>query len=273
MNDNKLLNPIMMFLLNIGLGDLIYRIFSKKYLQERRKYFLSQAIQEKYNENIEILFDKESKRIYSGLIEYRYNRKRKNFPGVTNDKIYFPKDIISLTEKEIFVDCGAYIGDTVDDFIKETNGKFSSIVAFEPDSSSFNSILKKYKSNDNIFLYNKGCYSKNKKIGFKLGSGEASKVDESQTDFIDVVKLDDINECKNATFIKMDIEGSELEALKGAENIIIDNKPKLAICIYHSDNDMIDIINYIHNIVPEYKIFVRQHGMFELETVMYAIID
>lgn len=273
MNDNKLLNPIMMFLLNIGLGDLIYRIFSRKYLQERRKYFLSQAIQEKYNENIEILFDKESKRIYSGLIEYRYNRKRKNFPGVTNDKIYFPKDIISLTEKEIFVDCGAYIGDTVDDFIKETNGKFSSIVAFEPDSSSFNSILKKYKSNDNIFLYNKGCYSKNKKIGFKLGSGEASKVDESQTDFIDVVKLDDINECKNATFIKMDIEGSELEALKGAKNIIIDNKPKLAICIYHSDNDMIDIINYIHNIVPEYKIFVRQHGMFELETVMYAIID
>ncbi len=69
----------------------------------------------------------------------------------------------------------------------------------------------------------------------------------------------------------MDIEGSELECLKGAENIILKNKPKLAICIYHSDNDMIDIIEYIHKLIPEYKIYLRQHGINEADTVIYCI--
>ena len=70
----------------------------------------------------------------------------------------------------------------------------------------------------------------------------------------------------------MDIEGSELPALKGAVNIIKRNKPKLAICIYHSDSDMIDIAEWIHTVVPEYRLFVRQHSWEITETVLYATI-
>ena len=75
----------------------------------------------------------------------------------------------------------------------------------------------------------------------------------------------------DATFIKMDIEGAELEALRGAQNIIKSNKPKLAICIYHSDQDMIDIIEYIHKLQPDYKIYLRHHSLYEAETVIYCI--
>lgn len=83
--------------------------------------------------------------------------------------------------------------------------------------------------------------------------------------------MDDVAECKNATFIKMDLEGSEMQALKGAEKIIKANKPKLAICIYHSDKDMLEIIQYIYSLVPEYKFFVRQHANSYNETVLYAV--
>ena len=70
----------------------------------------------------------------------------------------------------------------------------------------------------------------------------------------------------------MDIEGSELSALKGAEDTIKKNKPKLAICIYHSNEDMLRIAEYVHEIVPEYKIFMRAHNMGIAENVLYATL-
>jgi hypothetical protein len=79
---------------------------------------------------------------------------------------------------------------------------------------------------------------------------------------------------EKVTFIKADIEGAEMEMLKGAKETILKNKPKLAICIYHSDEDMLQIAEWIHNIVPEYKLYVRMHGKYPAgyETVLYAHI-
>lgn len=72
----------------------------------------------------------------------------------------------------------------------------------------------------------------------------------------------------------MDIEGAELNALKGAEKTIIKYKPKLAICIYHSNQDMVLIAEYIHNLIPDYKIYIRQHSLYPsaAETVLYALV-
>lgn len=74
------------------------------------------------------------------------------------------------------------------------------------------------------------------------------------------------------TFIKMDVEGSELESLKGAKNTILRDKPKLAICIYHKPEDMVTIPLYIKELVPEYKLYVRHHSNSWAETVLYAVL-
>jgi len=89
---------------------------------------------------------------------------------------------------------------------------------------------------------------------------------------IDTTSIDALDLKEKVTLIKMDIEGAELEGLKGAKNTILRDKPKLAICIYHSDNDMIRIPEYIHSIVPEYKLFVKHHSILSYETVLYACI-
>lgn len=78
-------------------------------------------------------------------------------------------------------------------------------------------------------------------------------------------------ESPKVTFIKMDIEGAELESLKGAQKVIQRDKPKLAICIYHKPEDMVELPLYIKELVPEYKFYIRHHSNFINETVLYAI--
>ena len=105
---------------------------------------------------------------------------------------------------------------------------------------------------------------------FKEGGNAACIVsgnDEGASYRIDVASIDETAECADATWIKMDIEGAEMDAIHGAEKTIKNNHPKLTICIYHSDEDMLRIIEYIHNLVPEYKLYVRQHTKFDIETV------
>lgn len=90
---------------------------------------------------------------------------------------------------------------------------------------------------------------------------------------VNVDTLDDILVNKPVTFIKMDIEGSELPSLKGAEKVISSNFPRLAICIYHSDADMLDIPEYIMEKYPSYSFYIRLHAPCQYETVFYAIPD
>ena len=73
------------------------------------------------------------------------------------------------------------------------------------------------------------------------------------------------------TFIKFDIEGAELDALRGAYNTIKRNKPKLAICIYHLPNDIWEIILFINNNFPFYDLYVRSHQYDGLDFVLYGI--
>ncbi len=111
-------------------------------------------------------------------------------------------------------------------------------------------------------------------IAYFAGSGRADAcVSEKGNTRIQVFALDKVKECQDAGFIKMDIEGSEMEALKGAEKIILRNKPKLAICIYHKAADYYQIPLYLQTLVPEYKFYVRHHFYGYSETALNAVPD
>lgn len=266
---NIITRKLIYFAIEIGIGDFAYRICSKDYLEKRKKFFNQNK--ERIEKNVNILEDQLSKDIYIKMIKYRCERKRKDFPKYNSENIYFPTDIISLNSNETFIDCGAYIGDTVEKFLQESNCNYDGIVAFEPDKDNFEKLKNFAEKYKRIYCFPYGTWIKNETLKFNSGNLGGSSICDEGNNTIKVVNLDSIKECQKATFIKMDIEGSELETLKGAENIILKNKPKLAICIYHSDNDMIDIIEYIHKLIPEYKIYLRQHGLNEADTVIYCI--
>ena len=194
----------------------------------------------------------------------------------SNNDQYFVKDIISIDDGEVFVDVGGYIGDTVQVFLdmaKKAGARFKKIVVFEPDEANCRLIRKYFGKRKDVVLVEKGLSDREKTLFF-AGTGPFVKVvddPEESTFNVPVIDLDSVPEGQDATWIKMDIEGSEMDALKGAEKLIRRSHPKLTISIYHSDEDMLRIAEYIHELVPEYKLYVRCHKGDGTETVLYAI--
>ena len=224
-----------------------------------------------------MLADEESKTVFTKLIHMRQYYDTKDIPHYNYFNQYFPKDIIQCSKNEVFVDCGAFNGDTVKTFIKHCPD-YGSVIAFEPDNENFLKLNRNLKHKRNIHTVKAGVYNHTGYVNFIDGKGGGSTINNQQSTInnqqscISVTTIDTYEECKKATFIKMDIEGAELPALQGAEHIIKKNKPKLAISIYHSDEDMLRLAEYIHKIVPEYKLYIRAHTMGIAETILYAVM-
>lgn len=124
---------------------------------------------------------------------------------------------------------------------------------------------------EKIECFNYALADYNGKLSFSSLGNESSKASiEENSDWKQCVTLDSV--VQDATYIKMDIEGSELAALEGAKGLIKSRKPKMAICIYHRPEDLWQIPIYIHSLVPEYKMFIRHHGNIYYDTVLYVTL-
>lgn len=246
-----------------------------KEMRDSKMYFENQDM--RIQNMLSILADEKSGKVWERVVAYRTMRRPLDSTLYSEYDQYFCKDIVKLEDNEVFVDGGAYTGDTIQQFMdvaKKSKVKIRSIVAFEPEKKNFELLSRFYGKRKEITLIQKGL-SKENKVLYLRENGVTSKVLEKAdgtTIRIPVVAIDCVPECADATFIKMDIEGVEMDALYGAQNTIKKNHPKLAICIYHSDEDMIRIIEYIHELVPEYRLYVRHHSKSDVETVVYAVV-
>ena len=217
--------------------------------------------------------DRKSKKIYLAMMQVRATRDYKYLPyQIIAEKEYF-LSALKFGRNEVYIDCGAYDGDTIERFIKKCPN-YKNIIAFEPVQSPFERLKSSCKDYANITLYNEGVYENTTTLNFYPGNYTGS-INQAQSKSEEVVQLKvrsiDSLDLPKVTFIKMDIEGAEIEALKGAERTILRDKPKLAICIYHKNEHMLCIPEYIHCLVPQYKLYVRQYNIMN-ETVLYATL-
>ena len=190
---------------------------------------------------------------------------------------YFDEDVYLPVENEVVVDCGAYTGDSFIDFIGflKDHGiaSFGKYFALEPDPGNYKTLCDTVKDIDNVETFCLGAFDKKCTLSFCTGEDEHSSVSEKGNAMIDVDTIDDLAGDEKVTFIKMDIEGSELNALYGARETILKNKPRLAICVYHRQEHLISIPKYILSLVPEYKLYLRSYDPTGVETVLYALCD
>lgn len=181
---------------------------------------------------------------------------------------YFAEDVIKL-ENEIFIDCGAFTGDTIQGLLAKS--KPQKVFAFEPDEKNYQTLVKNFADNDNIVCLKLGAFSKKTTLSFAGGNADASKIVDDGTIQIEVDSIDNVLNGEKATFIKMDIEGAELEALKGAQNTIRNYHPKLAISAYHKFEDLFTLPQYIYSLDNSYKFYLCRHSHLTHELVLYAL--
>ena len=218
----------------------------------------------------ELLEDYQSKIIFKNIIESRWMKKTDVLSLLCRQKQYFPEDIFTFSESEVFVDGGGFNGDTVEQFINYTNGKYKHIYSFEPDRDNYQAFLNKH-FDDRVTIYNAGLYRETTTLNFSGKKGGSSKIETVGEETVSVCKFDELDIGKSVvTFIKMDIEGSELDALEGMKETIKKYHPKLAICIYHKFEDLWKIPLFVRQLVPEYKLYIRNYTVFLDEIVLYA---
>lgn len=187
-------------------------------------------------------------------------------------KQYFDFFEAEKGEKEIFVDGGSYNLNTSLEFIDWSKNDYKKIYVFEPDLYCFNKCSRKSEELliKNIELVNCGLWNQSDELAFIGGGRGNSSINEAGNQKIELISLDEALIDEEVTFIKLDIEGSELEAIKGAKEIIRKFRPKIAVCLYHKPEDLWEIPRYILELVPDYKLYIRHYTTYLYETVLYA---
>ncbi len=203
------------------------------------------------------------------------------FPVWDRGEQYFSmSQVMVIGSDETFVNCGAYTGDTVKSFMEVTAGKYRKIYAIEADRDNF--LILNRNDWENVEKINKAVYSNSKsRIKFSSsmdysrnmtrGMSRLSASEEAEYSYeIETCTIDEIVGNGHCSFINMDIEGAELQALKGGEVAIRKNRPKLAISCYHKSDDLIALIDMIKTIDSEYVLDLRAYCPWSEELVLFA---
>ena len=210
--------------------------------------------------------------ITKGIPSSNMRRIDENLPMELPDG-YFDMPFLEYEDRETFVDAGSFdLMSTVQ--LRRHCRCLEKVFAFEPDSQNFHR-MRENKERYHLpqaELHNCGTWSQKGKLRFRADATTGARLDVEGNISVDVDTIDNIVGEEKITFIKMDVEGAELESLKGASSTIKKDKPKLAICIYHKPEDLVEIPLYIKSLVPDYRLYVRHLSNVYLETVMYAVL-
>lgn len=183
-----------------------------------------------------------------------------------------------------FVDAGAFVGDTIERFLWAGNGVFSTIRAFEPGAAQYAAMQARVKRlnaewaiPEHTIILEQAALGDRNGTAHLQGTGQLQSsaiTDKAEGTAVAIRTLDTVlADDKPATFIKADIEGMELGLLKGAAATIETYRPKLALSLYHHDEDFYTLIEHLTSIHPGYRFALRHHSPSLMETVLYAWME
>ena len=197
-------------------------------------------------------------------------------PWTPAAQTYFPDGLVRLSDREVFVDCGAFDGDTLREFIRRQGDRFERLVAFEADPSNFRALEESIASlppgmRERVVARRVAVHSERGTLRFSSAAGAGSAVADRGDIEVEAEPLDDLLSDVGPTFIKMDIEGAEPDAIRGARRTLRVAAPTLAICLYHAREHLWQLPKAITEANPGYRLSLRRHSDECWETVAYAM--
>lgn len=205
-----------------------------------------------------LLADEQSRKVYENVLKFYYTGDINLLDEITTEKEEAFNNILKLGDNEVYVDLGAYNGDTIDEFLHYSGGTYRKIIAFEPNSKNFSKLKAHCGELENIDMWELGAYSHNTVLEFNNKAGRNSAIAERGTK-TRVASVDSILCGMSAGYIKADVEGADYETILGMKNTLKNFKPKLNFSAYHRFEDIFRLAILINEINPDYKIYLRHH--------------
>ena len=235
--------------------DALVCVTSKEFFEEIKKELMNLGIQEK---NI-VLYQPPSTKVFE-------------------EEQYFDSQIMIPQKETYFVDAGCYRLDTVEKFIKWNGEKgIEGTISFEPDPVNHQICSKRLeelslppnvKKNCKVLHY--GVGEKDDKMRFASYGTDESGFSENGVVEVRITSIDQVVKDLPVSFIKLDVEGFELPALRGAKKTICRCRPRMAVCAYHKKEDLIELPKFLLDLEMDYQLYIRMYSNEYLEIVIYA---
>ncbi|MBP3442195.1 MAG: FkbM family methyltransferase [Clostridia bacterium] len=240
-------------------------VFAREFIEKHDKEF---------DEAFSLLSDEFSRQSYLDILNFKVSGKTEYLFKCQKNKDEIYSEYLNLGESEIFMDLGAYDGDTVREFLKATDQKYDRIIAVEADEKNYRKLTDKTSGIERIKTYNLAVWDKKETLFFEKKKGRNSKLSSAGKVEVQADSVDNILNGERITVLKMDIEGSEERALEGAKKTILKHRPTLYVCAYHRNDDMFRLPLKINEICKGYKFYFCHHPYIPAwESNFYCVID
>ena len=226
---------------------------------------------------LRLFSDDESRRQFIAHIRFRLHLAFDTLPAeVEND--YFSMEFMApLPVDTTFVDCGAYDGDTICLFLRHQKDEFREVIAFEPDPENYQRLCSYIAElpagiEHKITTYCMGVGARRERVTFNATGNMGASFDEIGDSLVESIALQEVvSSTLRPLFIKLDVEGAEQAALAGAESLIREANPVVAVSVYHRPEDLWKIPLSLQAMNPGYRLFLRTLGHDGMDVICYAV--
>lgn len=272
------LRPIQRRLREIGFGRvLLYQEFfellggAPEFWLTRHEFYRGRVSE--ILAGFDLFEDEISRQIYHDCFVHRLSLDQEVLAQPDQANHYWPSDLPEASTPLRLVDGGAFTGDSLALFVGRGVG-IEAVAAFEPDPENYRKLCSYVESSrgrlGEVAVIPCGLGEATEMRSFHSGGGAGSAIGTTGETKIQLVALDDILPTFAPTFIKLDIEGAEPLALRGAAKIIQRFHPRLAVCVYHAPEHLWMIPQLIHEMEPGYRLALRYHQWNGFDLVAYA---
>lgn len=246
-----------------------------RYERMPKTFFENNA--KKYYENFELLEDEKSKDCMTAYLRCKMSENVDYIIDVFDGTInYFKNPVFALREDEVYVDVGAYTGDSLELFLKETDSHYKKIYAYEPEEKNF-LLLKKYveaQGLKNVVCEQTGTWNRKEKLLFALdeeSSGISQTALQNRSVEIEVNALDSLLGEEEVTLIKINFLSGVKETIEGMRRIMRQHKPKMVITVGFDESALLSIPVLIKDINPDYKLYLRFAAAMPARLLLFAV--
>ena len=277
---NEYLSSVRELLTQMGVDNIIfakdiyqfYTMIVPEEMEREKHFYFRKNISRIIKAGL-MLHDAESIEIFLKILEIYILRIPQDIPCRAAETQYFPEDLFDLRSYQNIVHCGGYHGETILQMNK-IFGKVNSLICIEGDINNYSVMQKNlfpYRKNiaDEMILLPVFVSNDISTAQFK-SDGIVSRKSAAGNLILPAIPLDYLLSNYIPTYITMDIEGEEMEALDGCRNIIKDHKPDMAISIYHNPTHLWEIMLKIYEYCPEYTFAIRNYTGGVSDTILYA---